>query len=79
MYASEILLDVLDAIDITPDDLPKIPLITIPHPKIIFKNRSALMVLSVGLLGFTVYYLLATNKNGRKEKRKTHSQGEGSK
>lgn len=79
MYASEVLLDVLDAIDITPNDLPKIPVITIPDPKIILKNRNALIILSVGLLGFSVYYLLATNKNGSKEKRKTQSQGEESK
>lgn len=73
MYASEVLLDVLDAIDITPNDLPKIPIMTIPHPQVIIKNRNAFIILSVGLLGFTVY-LFATSRNSSKEEKKTQEE-----
>lgn len=68
MYMSEVLTDVLEAIDVTPGDLPKIPLMKIPDPEIIFNNRNALIILSAGLLGITVY-LLAVNGSSKKEKK----------
>lgn len=65
MHASEVLLDLLDAIDITPNDLPKMPIVTVPHPQAIFKNKNVLLILSVGLLGFTVYLI---SRKERKQK-----------
>lgn len=77
MYATEILLDVLEAIDITPEDLPKMPVIKIPNSEVIFGScgKNALIVLSVGLLGFSVYFF-ATNKNNGHEKKSKEQEKE---
>lgn len=71
MHMSEVLFDVLDAIDISREDLPKMPLVKIPTPDVLYNNKNALIILSAGLLGITVY-LLATNGN-RKSAKKTQS------
>lgn len=72
MYVSEVLLDVLDAIDISPEDLPKMPAVKMLDPEELLKNKNALVALTAGLLGITLY-LLATKTISNKEEKKTQS------
>lgn len=73
MYPSEVLLDVLEAIDIKPEDLPKMPLLKIPHPDVILQNRNALIILSAGLLAITMYLLTATGSDKEEKKAEKES------
>lgn len=68
MYASEVLLDVLDALNISTEDLPKMPEVHIPNLKEIFEGRNAIIVVSAGVLGFVAYFL-ATKSNKKSDKK----------
>lgn len=71
MILSEALLDILEAIDIRPEDLPKIPEVKVPqlpHVEIGVNNKNVLIILSAGLVGFTIY-LIAKYGSNKEEKK----------